>query len=114
VLTYHEAPEDLFDPNVPSYVPSDYAKEGFIHTTVPLARIPEIANRHYLEDPRPYLLLTIDLDRLTSPWRYDRAGEDFPHIYGPLNREAVVDIRIMPRAPDGTFLEIEPFPLAEG
>jgi glutathione S-transferase len=41
----------------------------------------------------PLRLLTIDTDLLTSPWRLDPVeGEalPFPHIYGPLNIDAVV------------------------
>ena len=38
----------------------------------------------------------------------------FPHIYGPLNREAVVDIRHAVRADDGTFVKIEPLAATPG
>ena len=30
----------------------------------------------------------------------------FPHIYGPLNRDAIVEIRAATRAADGTFLSV--------
>jgi uncharacterized protein (DUF952 family) len=106
VLTYHQVPEDEFDPNAAEYLPVDYATEGFIHTTRLPERVAEIANRHRKDDPRPFLLLTIDLDRLTAPWRYDRPDDHFPHIYGPLNREAVIDVQPFPRAEDGTFLPL--------
>ena len=66
----------------------------------------QIANRHRRGDQRPFLLLTIDLDRVSAPWRYDAAGDDFPHIYGPLNRDAIVDVRPFPRSADGTFLPL--------
>jgi len=37
------------------------------------------------------VLLTIDTDRLTSPWQVDEVGDDsYPHIYGPLDVAAVV------------------------
>ena len=106
MLTYHQTPVECFDRDAASYVPENYEAEGFIHTTAPLARIPEVATKHYRQDPRPYVLLTIDLDRINAPWRYDAAGDDFPHIYGALNREAVIGIRPMPRAADGTFLAV--------
>jgi uncharacterized protein (DUF952 family) len=106
MLTYHQTPVECFDRHAPSYVPENYEAEGFIHTTSPLARIPEVATKHYRQDRRPYVLLTIDLDRIDVPWRYDAAGEDFPHIYGPLNREAVIGIRPMPRAADGPVLAV--------
>lgn len=104
MLTYHLVPRAEFDPEAPQWVPAAYARDGFIHTTRVLALIPEVANRYYRTDPRPYLLLTIDLERLAVPWRYDAAGEEYPHLYGPLNRAAIVGVRPSPRAPDGTFL----------
>lgn len=36
------------------------------------------------------------------------AGPLFPHIYGPLNRDAIVDIRRALRAADGTFTGFAP------
>jgi uncharacterized protein (DUF952 family) len=37
------------------------------------------------------VLLTIDTERLTSPWQVDPVGDDtFPHVYGPINASAVV------------------------
>ena len=104
MLTYHLLPQETYDPAAAAYQPADYADEGFIHTTKRLALIPTVANRYYQTDPRPYLLLIVDLDRLTTPWRYDAAGEDYPHIYGPLTRAAIIGVRPVPRAPDGTFL----------
>jgi uncharacterized protein (DUF952 family) len=103
MLTYHLVPREEFDPDAGEYLPAAYAAEGFIHTS----RMPELlaaaGNRHYRDDPRPYLVLTIDLDRATAPWRYDAPGEEFPHVYGPLNREAIVDVRPAARAADGAF-----------
>jgi glutathione S-transferase len=104
MLTYHLVAVDDYDPDAADYLPTPFTEEGFIHTTKTPALLAEVANRYYRADRRPYLLLTIDLDRLTVPWRYDAAGEDYPHLYGPLNRDAVMAIAPMPRAEDGTFL----------
>ena len=54
----------------------------------------------------PLLLLGIDTDLLTSPWRDDEIapGVSYPHIYGPLNLDAVVAITpLAPRATARTF-----------
>ncbi len=106
MLTYHLVPRDEYDPAAPTYAPPAYADEGFIHTTRTLAIVQEVANRYYRDDRRPYLLLTIELDRASAPWRYDAAGPDYPHLYGPLNREAIVAAQPVPRAEDGTFLPL--------
>jgi glutathione S-transferase len=50
-------------------------------------------------------VLYIDQDRVTPPIRYDDPAEVFPHIYGPLNRDAIVAVKAIGRAPDGTFLK---------
>ena len=106
MLTYHGVPTEEFDPTAPTYLPAAYPEDGFIHTTRLLSKVHEVANRHYGSDPRPYLLLTIDLDRISVPWRYDAPGDDYPHIYGPLDRRWVMAIQPMPRAADGTFLPL--------
>lgn len=106
MLTYHLIPSDEYDPQAATYAPPTYAAEGFIHTTQTLAIVHEVANRYYRADPRPYLLLTIDLDRLGTPWRYDAAGPTYPHLYGPIERDAIVAIRPVARAADGTFLPL--------
>jgi uncharacterized protein (DUF952 family) len=106
MLAYHLVAREDFDPAADEWVPAAFADEGFIHLTRRLAIIHEVANRYYRADPRPYLLLTIDLDRATAPWRYDAAGDEYPHLYGPLNREAVIDSRALARAEDGTFLPV--------
>lgn len=107
MLTYHLVAVADYDPTAAEYLPAAFAGEGFIHTTRTPALLAEVANRYYRADPRPYLLLTVDLARLTVPWRYDAAGEDYPHLYGPLNRDAVIAIAPMPRAADGTFVNAE-------
>ena len=79
--------------------------EGFIHLSTP-AQIVETANRFFRRQAG-LVLLVIDPARLTSPVRWepapDRAGALFPHLYGPLNVEAVR--RVVSFAPNanGTF-----------
>ena len=103
MLTYHLVPRDEFDLDAAEYRPVAFAGEGFVHTTRDPALLAAVGNRYYRGDPRPYLVLTIDLERVRAPWRYDAAGEDFPHVYGPLNREAIVRVHPAPRSADGTF-----------
>lgn len=73
-------------------------QEGFIHA----AREEQVAGvlaRHYADHPGPLVLLEIDTDLLTSPWREERVGDTtFPHVHGPLNPSAVVAVRDVPRA----------------
>lgn len=79
MLTYHLVPRDEYDPATPTYAPPAYAAEGFIHTTRTLAIVHEVANRYYRADPRPYLLLTVDLERERAlALRRRRAGLPAP------------------------------------
>ena len=103
-------PRAEYDPIALTYALPAYAEEGFIHTTQTptqtLAIVHQMANRYYRADPHPYLLLTVDLDRASAPWRYDAAGPDYPHLYGPIDREAVGAMQPVVRAEDGTFLPL--------
>ena len=60
-----------------------------------------VADRYYwgLEN---LVLLSIDTDRLSSPLRFDPVGsETFPHIYGPINSDAVVQVTPLQTDSDG-------------
>jgi uncharacterized protein (DUF952 family) len=80
------------------------AEQGFIHAST-AEQVTPVANLFYrgLTD---LLVLAIDTDRVGPQVRYERVpGWDapFPHIYGPLNVDAVVDTRPLAAGPDGSF-----------
>jgi glutathione S-transferase len=87
----------------PAYRADSLGSEGFIHCSTG-DQVAGSANRFYA-DHDCLLLLHIDPDRLTSPLREEASGsgEVFPHIYGPINREAVVEVTAMKRGPDGRW-----------
>jgi uncharacterized protein (DUF952 family) len=104
-LAWHLVPADEWaatSADMP-YLPAAFPQDGFIHTTHPAEEVAAAGTRYYREDARPYLAVLIDLRLLSSPWRYD-GDRRFPHIYGPLNRDAVIAVHPAPRAPDGAFL----------
>ncbi len=72
----------------------DLAEVGFIHCSRE-EQVDGVFGGFYAGMKEPVLLLTIDTDRLTSPWQYDDVGESqtFPHIYGPLDLDAVVNVK---------------------
>jgi uncharacterized protein (DUF952 family) len=101
----HLVPEAVWnghDPGVP-YLPAAYPDDGFVHCTDGDEAMVEVANRFYRDDPRPFLLLTIDLDRTGSPWRFDDPERRYPHVYGPIDPGSVLEVRRMGRDADGTF-----------
>jgi uncharacterized protein (DUF952 family) len=104
-ITYHGTPKSYWqslDPKKP-YVPADYGKDGFIHTTDGAEAISMTLTRFYKSNLEPFVLLHIDKDAVTSPIRYDDPAEIFPHIYGPLNRDAILAVEDIRRSGDGTF-----------
>lgn len=74
-----------------STLDSTLAEVGFIHCSFPNQTL-EIANRRFA-DRDNLVLLFIDEDKVKAPVKHEgalsgRAGT-FPHIYGPLNADAV-------------------------
>ena len=106
--TLHLVPEAVWTAhdNSQPYVPAAYAEDGFVHCTDGDAEMVVVANRFYRDDPRPFLLLTLDLERTGSPWRFDDPSGIYPHVYGPIDPASVLEVRRMAREPDGTFAGI--------
>jgi len=106
-VIYHLVPIDYWEaqPADRPYVPADYEHEGFIHCTKGDELIAVVANRYYRDDPREWLVLVLDEQALTSEMKYELAADGllYPHIYGSLNRDAIREVRRMPRDPDGSF-----------
>src|SRR5215467_11373345 len=76
-----------------SYVPADFAKEGFIHCSTP-GQVIRVANRLF-RGRSDLVLLMIDIDRVDAPIHYENlegGSEHFPHIYGSLPRAAVLHV----------------------
>ncbi|MBL8045959.1 MAG: DUF952 domain-containing protein [Anaerolineales bacterium] len=91
--------------------------EGFIHCTQQPEVMLVVANKFYRATSGEVLVLVLDTEKITSPVKFETAAHPaategpfpdvlFPHIYGPLNREAIVEIRTATRAADGTFLAV--------
>jgi uncharacterized protein (DUF952 family) len=106
--TFHLIPVAAWNEATPDapLVRESLAAEGFIHCTDGEDALIATAERHYRDDPRDFLALTIDLDRVTSSWRYDDPGSPYPHIYGPIDRAAIVQVEPVSRAADGRFLDL--------
>jgi uncharacterized protein (DUF952 family) len=108
-IAFHLVPVVAWDaaPRDEPFRAASLDDEGFVHLTHRSADLVDVANAFYRNVPGPHVVLTIDLDRVTSSWRYD-GDERYPHVYGPLDREAITEVRPVQRAPDGTFLLFEP------
>jgi uncharacterized protein (DUF952 family) len=104
-LTYHIALAAEFEAthSAGSYAPGAFREEGYIHCTDGLDHAIETANRYFRGDPRTFVLLAIDLDRVSAAVRYEDESGIYPHIYGRLERRAVVSVSSLVRDRDGTF-----------
>lgn len=75
-----------------STINSKLSEVGFIHATKP-SQVTNMLNRNF-RDRDDILLLVIDPDKIEAQVKYEKSlsgtpGE-FPHIYGPLNIDAVL------------------------
>src|SRR5207302_1811480 len=88
---YHLVPRADWErtPEAP-YRPPSFPTEGFIHCAN-ADQVAWAANKFYA-GADDLLVLTVDPARLRSPVRDEDAGGGklFPHVYGPLDRDAVV------------------------
>jgi uncharacterized protein (DUF952 family) len=108
-VTYHLLPLarwDAVDAADPLGAPS-LETEGFVHCTDGAANMVATANRHYSAEPGSFVVLSVDLDRITSAWRVDDPERIYPHIFGPIDRAAIIGVAAMPRDDRGTFLPFE-------
>ncbi|MET9385764.1 DUF952 domain-containing protein [Streptomyces sp. NPDC002928] len=74
------------------------AEEGFIHCST-RAQLPPVANFLYgsPDAPDDLVVLVVDPARLGVPVKYEApepGGEEFPHVYGPIPVDAVVDVEV--------------------
>lgn len=99
------------------YAPGSLRQEGFIHCTAEKSLLIEVANAFFADPGVELLVLVIDPQRLTARLVFEPpaspvyASEQtsfnpppqtlFPHLYGPLNREAVLDIFALAREING-------------
>jgi len=111
------------------YTPPTYTQDGFTHLTADPNLLLKVANHFYKDTQGDWLLIILDPGKLASKVVFepaapvgqksqsglDASGEGkredsgplFPHLYGPINHEAVVSELPVQRAPeDGTFLSI--------
>ena len=109
-VTYHLIPAEVWSlvQGQPEYLPEAYEADGFIHCTNGIDQLVTVANWFYVPDPRAFKTLALKVSDITSDVRYDDAESLFPHIYGPLNLDAVIAVFDVTRADDGSFVGVTP------
>ena len=87
-----------------SYRPQAFAAEGFIHCST-REQVVRVADARF-RGQRGLVLLCIDTERVAAEIVYENlegGRELFPHIYGALNADAVVEILEFEPGADGRF-----------
>jgi uncharacterized protein (DUF952 family) len=95
------------------YRPASLESEGFIHCSTDVQAAP-VANAFY-NGQAGLVLLVIETEKLSAPLRWEAPAHpdpakasaelrgDFPHIYGALNLDAVVEVRDFSPNENGIF-----------
>ena len=98
-LLYHIVPAADWKPyeDKANYEVASLQTEGFIH----LSRQEQVdgtLNRYYQNVPN-LLLLHVDINKLTHEVKYEPStnNELFPHLYGPLNKSAIIRVEELNR-----------------
>jgi uncharacterized protein (DUF952 family) len=101
ILHLVPAPDWAADPDRP-YAPASLATEGFVHCSPDEATTLAVATAFYADAPRPLLVLRLDVTRLQAEVVHEAASpvpppgvsDDvlFPHVFGPLDRDAVTSV----------------------
>lgn len=102
---FHITSASLWEQGVGSHCGDTLDSEGFIHCST-AAQVVPVANALF-RGRRDLVLLRISTDRLTAEVRYESlegGSERFPHVYGPIEREAVASVEPLRPGPDGAFL----------
>lgn len=87
-----------------AYTAPSLEKAGFIHCSL-AQQIPAVANYNF-KGQQGLVILEIDENKLSHDVKYEdlwNEGQLYPHIYGPLNIDAVVKTVPFPPEADGTF-----------
>ncbi|OKI63619.1 DUF952 domain-containing protein [Streptomyces sp. MJM1172] len=89
------------EPDLP-YAPSSLESQGFVHCSADPETVLSIAGTHYRETPGTLLAVELDESALTSEVRREgESGDRYPHVHGPLNRDAVSRVWQVVRTPGG-------------
>lgn len=101
------------------YAPPGLAEEGFVHCADDEPVALAVANAFYRDAPRPLLALMIDEDSLEA--RVVREAADpappagvsddvlLPHVFGPINRDAVASVLQVTWDGSDRAVGLEPF-----
>jgi uncharacterized protein (DUF952 family) len=93
-LIYHITTPELWEKqqNQDFYEAESLKSEGFIHCSTK-EQVAGVLER-YFKGVSEILLLHLAVEKLTSELKYEvaTAGELFPHIFGTINKDAIIEV----------------------
>jgi uncharacterized protein (DUF952 family) len=100
---YHIVPRTTWERTGDDCRPDSLAAEGFVHCSN-ADQVARVANL-FFADQDDLLVLTLDVSKLSHPVRDEDSGtgELFPHVYGPIERGAVLAAEPLRRGTDGRW-----------
>ncbi len=110
-MIYHLAPVSDWEAasGLEEYAAESLESEGFIHCSKDHSQAVEVANRLF-QGRDDMVVLELDTGRLVSPIKHEpsRSGVVYPHIYGPINTNAVVGMLNLTMGENGQFSGLIP------
>ena len=103
-IIFHITTREAFRKEAASYSPEKFQTEGFIHCSTP-DQVVKVADARF-RGQSGLVLLCIETDKVQPEIRYENleGGQElFPHIYGELNTDAVLQIVEFAPGADGYF-----------
>jgi uncharacterized protein (DUF952 family) len=105
-MIFHIVPQAIWSDaqSQAAYQPASLGTEGFIHCST-REQLLGSATSHF-HGQSHLVVLCIDEQRVAADIRYENLTGGallFPHIYGPLNADAMVDVLELPQTAAGAF-----------
>lgn len=94
VMVYRVTTEQYWNEHKgePDFITADYFSGGFIHCCT-ASQVAGVRER-YFKGEINLVLLHLEESKLEAELKYEVStnGEKFPHLYGPINRDAIIKI----------------------
>lgn len=85
------------------FIRESIESEGFIHAS-PKNQLTRVANKYYKNTVKP-LILVVDASKVSVEVKWEpAAGSLYPHIYGPLNTDAIIEAQTIALNENGEFI----------
>ena len=87
-----------------AYLPATYDSDGFVHFSF-ADQVARVANAIYRDEP-DLVVIEIESDAVPSELRVEdsyAAGEEFPHVYGPIPTDAAMATHPLTRTDEGDW-----------